>query len=114
MVEHWRKGRAPWEIEKQTTEKNIESYLRDEVKKIGGKAFKFVSPGNDGVPDRLIGLPGGRAIFVETKAPGKKSTPLQRKKQQELADLGFIVFADIDTKEKVDQVINFCKGLISA
>lgn len=53
-------------------ESTIEAYLRDRVKELGGKAYKFVSPGNDGVPDRLVCLPGGRAVFVELKAPGKK------------------------------------------
>ena len=39
-------------------EKDIEKYLRDEIKKVGGIAYKFVSPGNSGVPDRLVLLPG--------------------------------------------------------
>lgn len=37
-------------------EKEIESYLRDRIRRIGGKAYKFVSPGNNGVPDRLVCL----------------------------------------------------------
>ncbi|PTY76688.1 nuclease, partial [Heyndrickxia sporothermodurans] len=58
-------------------ERDIEIYLRDEVKKIKGRAYKFESPGNAGVPDRLVILPGGRVFFIELKAPGKKSRPLQ-------------------------------------
>ncbi len=87
-------------------EKTIEAYLRDKVKAQGGKAYKFVSPGNDGVPDRLVCLPGGRVFFVETKAPGKTSTPLQQRRQRELRDMGFTVYADIDSKEKVDQILD--------
>lgn len=87
-------------------EKDIEAYLRGRVKELGGVAFKFVSPGNDGVPDRLIALPGNHIIFVETKAPGKKSTPTQRKQQARLRALGCTVYADIDSKDKVDQVIH--------
>ena len=52
-------------------EKNIESKLSTEVRRRGGLAPKFVSPGLDGVPDRLILLPSGKAAFAELKAPGK-------------------------------------------
>ena len=85
-------------------EKEIEAYLRDRVKEIGGKAHKFVSPGNNGVPDRLVCLPGGRAVFVELKAPGKVPTKLQELQQKQLKDLGFRVWV-ISSKERVDQFI---------
>lgn len=49
-------------------EKDIEKWMRDQVGMIGGKFYKWVSPGNDGVPDRILILPGGRIIFVELKA----------------------------------------------
>lgn len=48
-------------------EKDIEKWMRDQVSMIGGKFYKWVSPGNDGVPDRILILPGGRIIFVELK-----------------------------------------------
>lgn len=82
-------------------ESTIETYLRDEVRKIGGRAYKFVSPGNDGVPDRLVCLPGGRAIFVELKAPGKKPTVLQLRQQEFLKALDFPVLV-LDNKKAVD------------
>lgn len=69
-------------------EKEIEEKFRDAVKRAGGKAYKFVSPGNDGVPDRLAVLPGGRMGFVEVKAPGKKPTALQKARIRELESLG--------------------------
>jgi hypothetical protein len=72
-------------------EKEVEIYLRDQVKAVGGRAYKFVSPGNAGVPDRLILFPGGRTVFVELKAPGKKPTALQEAQQKKLKDLGFEV-----------------------
>lgn len=53
-------------------ESKIEAYLRQRVKDLGGIAYKFTSPGNSGVPDRLVLLPGNRTVFVELKAPGKK------------------------------------------
>ena len=56
-------------------ESEIEGRLRDGVKRLGGKAFKFVSPGNAGVPDRLVVLPGGKTIFADLKTDtGKVST----------------------------------------
>ena len=93
------------------SEKIIESYLRDQVKAIGGKAYKFVSPGNDGMPDRLVCLPGGKMVFVELKAPGKKPTPLQTVQHERLRDLGFWVMV-IDSKAAVEWAIEKFKGLI--
>lgn len=86
-------------------EKSTEKYLRDEIKKMGGKAYKFVSPGNVGVPDRLVCLPGGRAVFVELKSEGMHSTATQKRQQEKLRDLGFEVYADIDTRENVDDLV---------
>ena len=51
-------------------EKDIEKRLVREVKKLGGLCLKWVSPGNSGVPDRIVLMPGGKAIFVELKRPG--------------------------------------------
>ena len=48
-------------------EKDIEDWLNKQIEKMGGLAFKFVSPGNPGVPDRIYILPDGRVWFVELK-----------------------------------------------
>lgn len=87
-------------------EKEIEQYLVKKVKEIGGKAFKFVSPGNAGVPDRMVCLPGGRIFFVELKAPGGKTTALQDLQIKKLYDLGFNVMVT-DNKETIDRLIEF-------
>lgn len=42
----------------------------------GWLAFKFTSPNNRAVPDRLF-IKDGRVVFVEFKAPGKQPTKLQ-------------------------------------
>ncbi|WP_352400123.1 VRR-NUC domain-containing protein [Anaerotignum sp.] len=84
-------------------EKEIEQYLVKRVKEMGGKAYKWVSPGNDGVPDRIVFFYGMTAL-VELKAPGKKPTPLQIAKHKELEKLGQRVFV-LDSKEEVDQFI---------
>lgn len=91
-------------------ERDIEIYLRNRVKELGGKAYKFVSPGNAGVPDRLVLLPKARVIFVELKAPGKKPTALQERQMQAISILGFPVYV-IDSFEKVDEFIKFYGGI---
>ena len=58
-------------------EKTIEHKLVVATKNMGGIAVKFISPGIDGMPDRLVLLPHGRLAFVELKASGKKPRPLQ-------------------------------------
>jgi hypothetical protein len=92
-------------------EKVVEAYLRDRVKEIGGKAYKFVSPGNNDVPDRLVCLPGGQAVFAELKAPGKKPTALQINQQNKLAKMGFSVWT-LDSKHEVDVFINYCTSVV--
>ena len=54
------------------SEKQIEQSLVKAVKNMGGIAPKFVSPGFDGMPDRIVLLPHGLMAFVEVKTPGKK------------------------------------------
>ena len=81
-------------------EKQIEQKLVKAVKDAGGLCPKFVSPGMDGMPDRLILMPGGRLAFVELKAPGKKPRPLQLHRHDQLRSLGFEVFV-LDRPEDI-------------
>ena len=67
----------------------VEKKFASEVKKRGGLAVKFVSPGLNGVPDRLVLFPGGKMAFVELKAPGKTMRPLQQYRARQLAALGY-------------------------
>ena len=90
-------------------EKEVETYLRDRVKALGGKAYKFVSPGNAGVPDRVVCLPGGHVLFVELKAPGKKPTPLQNAEQLKMSKMGCLVF-NLDSKAQVNHFIEYCQS----
>lgn len=83
----------------------IEQALVKAVKRKGGRALKFVSPGMDGVPDRIVLLPGGTIAFVELKAPGKKMRPLQGKRKRQLESLGFRVYC-IDGMEQMEEVLN--------
>ena len=69
-------------------EKDIEAHLVEGIKRLGGVAYKFTSPGRRNVPDRICVLPGGSIVFVELKAPGKKPTAGQAREHQRLRDLG--------------------------
>ena len=73
-------------------EKTLEAKLMRTVKSMGGLAPKFVSPGFDGMPDRIVLLPHGRLAFVEVKAHGKKPRPLQVRRKSQLESLGFSVY----------------------
>lgn len=73
-------------------EKTTERKLVQAVKLMGGMAPKFVSPGLDGVPDRIVLLPGGKAAFVELKADGQKLRPLQERRKRQIEALGFRVY----------------------
>ena len=86
-------------------ENEIERRLSVSVKEMGGMAVKFVSPGLDGVPDRIILLPGRKIAFVELKAPGKKPRPLQEKRKRQLEGLGFPVYV-IDKAEQIGGVLD--------
>lgn len=86
-------------------EKYIERKLVDEVKRRGGICPKWVSPGFDGVPDRIVLLPGGRIGFVEVKSPGKKPRPLQLSRQRLLRSLGFPTLI-LDEEEKIGEVLH--------
>lgn len=69
-------------------ERDIERWLVKSVEALGGKAYKFVSPGRAGVADRIVVLPGGSVWFVEVKAPGGRLSPLQRVFAQDMERLG--------------------------
>lgn len=86
-------------------EKTIEIKLTNTVKSMGGIALKLISPGFDGVPDRLVLLPHGKLAFVELKAPGKLLRPLQEKRKRQLEALGYLVFC-IDGTEQIGEMID--------
>ena len=85
-------------------EKSIEQKLIVAVRAAGGLAPKFVSPGWDGVPDRIVLFPSGRMAFVELKSPGKVVRPLQMRRKRQLENLGFKVFC-VDGVEQIAGVI---------
>ena len=86
-------------------EKQIEQKLVQAVRKSGGMCLKFDSPNFDGMPDRLILLPGGKIAFAELKAPGKKPRPLQLARHKALMKLGFRVYI-IDRMEQIGAILD--------
>ena len=88
-----------------TEEKKIEKKLVKRVREIGGLALKFVSPGYDGVPDRLILIAYGKIAFVEVKAPGEKPRPLQVSRINKIKSLGFKVYV-LDDEKQIGGIID--------
>lgn len=78
-------------------EREIEKSLVRAVQGRGGMCPKWVSPGLDGVPDRIVMLPDGKIGFVELKAPGECPRPLQTARIRQIERLGYKVFVCDDT-----------------
>lgn len=86
-------------------EKLTEKILTVQARKRGVIALKFTSPGMDGMPDRLVLMPGGRMAFVEVKAPGRKPRPLQESRHSMLRRLGFRVYV-LDSREQIGGILD--------
>ena len=86
-------------------ESEIERKFVNAAKLRGGLALKFVSPGMNGVPDRLVLMPGGRMAFAELKVPGESMRSIQRKRKRQLEQLGFAVYC-IDGPEQIEGVLD--------
>lgn len=86
-------------------EKQVEQKLVQAVKARGGISPKFVSPGFDGMPDRIVLLPGRRFGFVEVKAPGEVPRPLQVSRHRLMEKLGFQVYV-LDDPEKIGGILD--------
>ena len=86
-------------------EKAIEKKLVQAVKAAGGIAPKFTSPGFDGMPDRIVLLPGGHIGFVEVKAPNKNPRPLQLARHGLLRRLGFRVYV-LDDEQQIGGILD--------
>ena len=90
-------------------ESTVERHLREEAKKRKGMALKFVSPGMNGVPDRIVLMDGGRVAFVEVKAPGQQPRTLQRSRHALLRRMGFRLFV-LDDVEQIPRILAAVKG----
>ena len=85
-------------------ERDVEAYLVKRCKEIGAHRDKFVSPARRNVPDDLL-IYGGRVVFVEVKAPGKKPSEAQMRDHERRRNAGAEVVW-LDSKEAVDVMID--------
>ena len=90
-------------------EKFIEQKLVGLVRREGGLCPKFVSPGSDGWPDRIVLMPGGKLAFVELKAPQGRLRPIQVQRHAQLRDLGFLVYV-INDPAQIPEVLELLKA----
>lgn len=91
-------------------ESSIESKLVRMVRERGGLCFKFVSPGNPGVPDRIVITPVGRTVYVELKTEAGRLAAIQKWQHEELRKRG----ADVRTLKGLEQVKAFVEEVFPA
>lgn len=91
-------------------ESSIESKLVRMVRERGGLCFKFVSPGNPGVPDRVVITPAGRTVYVELKTEAGRLAAIQKWQHEELRKRG----ADVRTLKGLEQVKAFVEEVFPA
>lgn len=107
-----------------TRERDIENYLVERVKALGGEVRKVKWIGRNGAPDRLVMLPRREAhpglcaalgapegtyhlpaaIWVELKATGKKPEPHQLREHERMRRMGQRVEV-IDSLEGVEALL---------
>lgn len=88
-------------------ESTIEKYLKDKVEALSGYCYKWSSPSNRGVPDRIVFL-YGRTYFIELKATDKPLTKLQNIIHKRIKKTGNQTVFVFDSKEKIDAFLERC------
>lgn len=91
-------------------ESSIEARLVRMVRARGGLCYKFVSPGNPGVPDRIVITPAGRTIYVELKTEVGRLAAIQKWQHEEMRKRG----AEVRTLKGMDQVQAFVEEVFSS
>lgn len=74
-------------------ESSLEYRLKRELEDTGCLFYKWVSPGNAGVPDRILILPKGAIWFVEMKTDTGQLSPVQQVQARKLRARNCRVFA---------------------
>ena len=87
----------------EVSEKAIERYLVQLVKKLGGVCLKYSNPGAVGYPDRVALMPGGRCLWFELKSKGRHVTKVQAIRKGQLESIGHTVYV-CDSKQSIDNV----------
>lgn len=88
----------------ELSEKSIEHYLVERVRKLGGECLKYSNPHAIGYPDRIVLLPGGRVMWVELKSYGERPRAIQQQRIERLRQLGQEVHV-CDSRQAVDAIV---------
>ena len=88
-------------------EKDIEKWLGGQLKKSGCLYFKFVSPMNPGVPDRIVITPNGHTIYVELKTEIGRLSNIQKWQIERMRECG----ADVRKIQGLDEARAFAKQI---
>lgn len=88
----------------EVSEKAIEQYLTDSVKKLGGICLKYSNPGMVGFPDRVCLLPDGVTLWVELKSKGQQLRTMQRIRISQMLHLGHTVTV-CKSRDDVDMML---------
>ena len=92
------------QFDKDVSENDVETYLKKQIVKLGGRSEKFKTPGRRSAPDQLCTFPHAQLFWVEVKAPGKVSTLKQHLDHERRRAMGFKVYV-VDSKPAVDELI---------
>lgn len=83
-------------------ESELERKAVAKAREAGILTYKFTSPSNRGVPDRIF-MVKEKMFFIEFKALGKKPTALQKREHARIEEAGFPVFV-VDREEDLDHI----------
>lgn len=78
-------------MRKQVSESYVEKKVCEHAKRRDWLVYKFQSPAQRGVPDRIF-LKEGRVVFIEFKAYGKRPTKQQLYNHDQIRAAGFEVY----------------------
>jgi len=90
-------------------ESDIERSLEDKVRKAGGLTYKFCSPNNPGVPDRIVISSAGKIIFVELKTEIGRLARIQDWQIRRMRELG----CDVRILKGMKDVRDFVKEVFT-
>lgn len=101
-------------VDKDQTRTNSphELRLRAEVESLGGLLLAFNPGTNKFYPNRLVLMPGGLSIFVETSTLPSTLSPGQRLQHSKLRRMDYIVMLGW-TAAEVDEIIAVCSSYLS-
>ena len=102
--------RERYDSMKNVRENEVEAYLRRQVEKLGGLCLKIPADYMRGIPDRIVLLPHGVLVWVETKRPsGGRVSGSQLVVHEMLRRLGQQVVI-VWSKEEADELLHRLAG----